>query len=329
MIRNVGIDVSKKELVVAIEHEPETMVFSNDTKGHKVLCRVLTKRGLRAKVCLEPTSLYSLDIALRLHDHPRVELMVANPRAVRNFAKATMTRGKTDSLDAILLLEYVKRMEFHPWTPPSPAALELRTMTRRTLALTEQATAEKNRLKAVQSTETTPDAVTEDIQAHITFLVDRIAKLEARAIAFVRAHPDYQRKFDLLLTVRGIAETSAVRLLGELLVLPPDMDMRQWVAHAGLDPRPCSSGTSLNRPTRISKAGNAYLRSILFMPAGVAAIHEPAVKGFYNHLIHDRGKEKLQARVAVMRKLLHAIYGMFASNKPFDGTRFYSPPLSA
>ena len=96
----------------------------------------------------------------------------------------------------------------------------------------------------------------------------------------------------------------------------------QWVAHAGLDPKPKESGTTINRPRRISKGGNKYLRTALYMPALVAIRHHQNVKAFYDKLI-ARGKKPLQAIVAVMRKLLHAIWGVWTYDQDFDGQKFY------
>ncbi len=56
---------------------------------------------------------------------------------------------------------------------------------------------------------------------------------------------------------------SAIKLMGELLVLPEDMRAKQWVALAGLDPRHNTSGTSVNKKPRLSKAGNHHLRKAL------------------------------------------------------------------
>ena len=113
-----------------------------------------------------------------------------------------------------------------------------------------------------------------------------------------------------------------MRLLGELLVLPDDLTAPQWVAHAGLDPRPYESGTSIHRPRRISKVGNRHLRAALYMPALVAIQHEPNVKAFYSKLV-SAGKKPMQAVVAVMRKLLHAIWGMLKHDQNFDGNKFF------
>ena len=58
------------------------------------------------------------------------------------------------------------------------------------------------------------------------------------------------------------------------------------------------------------------------MPALVAVQHDPHLGAFYQHLL-DNGKEKLQALVAVMRKLLHAIFGMFKHRQAYDGTQLF------
>jgi transposase len=144
----------------------------------------------------------------------------------------------------------------------------------------------------------------------------------------VVADPELERRYQLLLSIPGFAVTSALHTLAELLLLPADMDVRQWVAYAGLDPRHHTSGSSVEKKPRISKAGNKHLRRALYMPALVALVHEPHLRAFYQHLL-ARGKCKMQALVAVMRKLLHAIFGMFKHHQTFDGSKVYTPPPTA
>ena len=122
-----------------------------------------------------------------------------------------------------------------------------------------------------------------------------------------------------------IADASAIQLLGELLVLPDDMQAKQWVAMAGLDPRQLLSGSSVSMKPRLSKAGIRYLRIALYMPALSAASHHPNVRAFYHHLIENRGLKKIQAVCAVMRKRLLAIHALLKTNSSFDSSRFYTP----
>ncbi len=127
-----------------------------------------------------------------------------------------------------------------------------------------------------------------------------------------------------LTTTPGIAHASAMRLLGELLVLPVGLKAPQWVAQAGLDPRPCESGSSVHKPRQITKTGNRHLRTALFMPALVAVQRDAQIKAFYEALV-ARGKKPKQAIIAVMRKLLHAIWGMLTHGQNFDPAKFYQP----
>jgi transposase len=71
---------------------------------------------------------------------------------------------------------------------------------------------------------------------------------------------------------------------------------------------------------RISRGGSRHLRHALYMPALVALCHEPHLRAFYQRLL-SRGKKPLQAVVAVMRKLLHALFAMFRSNSSYDGSK--------
>ena len=322
----VGIDVSALELAVAVERDGKTLplaTFENDRAGHLKLIRWLTKSARPVRVCLEATGVYSLDLALALERAKRVEVMVANPRAIADFARAFLQRSKTDALDAVVILEFLKRMPFQTWQPPALEILQLRAISRRITALTRNMTMEKNRLHAAGRCEHLTAFVRENIDEHLEHLQDSIARLAEEAVAMIRRSPDLSRRFDHLVSVKGIAAASATQILAELSVLPSDMTSRQWVAHAGLDPRHHESGSSIHKHARITKAGNRYLRSALYMPALVAIRHEPNVGAFYGKLL-GRGKKPIQANVAVMRKLLHAIHGMLHHDRDFEGEKFFA-----
>jgi len=87
------------------------------------------------------------------------------------------------------------------------------------------------------------------------------------------------------------------------------LDARQWVAFSGLDPRLFKSGKSVEKRPRISRSGSRHLRRALYMPAPVALRRDPYLRVFDQNLL-ARGKARLQAVVAVMRKLLHALFAM-------------------
>lgn len=341
-LQTVGVDVSARSLAVEIASGGQivSLEVANTPAGHRALIRRLTKKGRAARVCLESTGVYGLDLALALERAPRIEVMVVNPRAAKRFAGALMQRSKTDAIDAGVLREYAARMPFEPWRAPEPIRLELRSLCRRIQTLVKMQTQEKNRLHAAGSTRTSSTIIRNDIEVNIRHLERRIDQLEAQALALLASDAELLHAFELITSIRGFAARSAVLVLAELAVLPPQMTPRQWTAHAGLDPRHVLSGESVHRPARISRAGNVHLRRPLYMPALVARRHEPQVRAFYDHLL-ARGKKRRQALVAIMRKLLHSIHGMLHHDADFDGLKFYaaqtthqqptaaSPPLAA
>lgn len=146
--------------------------------------------------------------------------------------------------------------------------------------------------------------------------------MRAAALTLVQQDLELRPRLALLLSMPGIGEVSALNLLGELSLLAPGLSVRQWVAHSGLDPAHHESGSSVRKPARISRAGNRYLRRALYMPALVAVRHDPHLNAFYQTLL-ARHKAKLQALIAVARKMLHAIFGMFRWQKDYDGARLF------
>ena len=251
--------------------------------------------------------------------------MVINPKAAKRFAEAIQTRTKTDAVDAAVLAQLALRMPVTPWQHPDDLALAIRACARRIAALNKLRTQTKNQLHAAQLTTRVPDFLLVGLRQLIVFLEAQIKQLRRQALDLIATDETLQQSFERLISTTGIADASAIQLLGELLVLPEEMRAKQWVAMAGLDPRQHSSGSSVNKKPRLSKVGNRYLRMALYMPALSAVRHEPNVRAFYRHLIDSRGLKELQAVCAVMRKLLLAIHAMLSTNSPFDGSRFYSP----
>jgi transposase len=322
----VGIDVSARHLSVCIEDGSGTtqqLEVPNTSTGHQQLIKRLSHKRNTARVCLEWTGNYSLDLALALHQAPAIEVMIVNPKAAHNFAQAFLQRAKTDAIDAQILMEFAKRMPFQAWQPPTLNRLQLRVLARRSGALTQMKTQEKNRLHSTEFGRELHQAIRKDLEAHIRHLERQIQKLEQAALDLIWSEPSLRKDLLLLTSIKGIARTSAIQILSELCVLPSDMTDRQWVAHAGLDPKHHESGTSVHKAAHISRIGNRHLRAALYMPALSAVQFEPHIQAYYQALL-QRGKLPMQALVAVMRKLLHSINAMLRDGVDFQGQLFFA-----
>ena len=319
-----GVDVSAKTLT-GVRHRggnEEEREFSNDAVGHRELVRWVGKTG---RVCVEATGVYHLQLALTLRA-AGVEVMVLNPRVAKDFARALANRSKTDQVDAWTLLEYVERMEFVAWAAPSETVLELRELGRRLNQLVQTAVDEKNRLHA-KTVSGLSKTVVADVKAHLAQIAKRIKQIERAAVEVVQSDADLYEQFEILRRIRGVGTRSAIHLLTELAVLDPTMSVKQLVAYAGLDPRRYESGTSVEKPARISKVGNARLRAILYMIALSAVRHDRGARLFYARLV-ARGKKKMQALVAVMRKLLHGIWIVLQRRVAFESSVLFAASLA-
>ena len=283
--------------------------------AQKAKCRHL-------RVVVEATGVYFLDLALTAIEIG-AEVMVINPKRAHHFAQALSTRSKTDAIDAGVLLVYLERMAFRPWQPPSADALAIRQFGRHIAQLTDERTAAKNRLHALENASGSPAMLRTDLKRGIANLDQRIERLSKAALKIIRAEPGLSAQFDALDSIVGVAEASALPLLGELLMLPRDMNARACVSHAGLDIRMHQSGTSVNKPPRLSKQGNKHLRRALFMPAMTACTRDPHAREFKERLV-AKGKKPIQAIAALMRKLLTAAWALMRNPGTYDGSLLFA-----
>ncbi|WP_043649839.1 transposase, partial [Chitinilyticum litopenaei] len=77
------------------------------------------------------------------------------------------------------------------------------------------------------------------------------------------------------------------------------------------------SGSSLFGRARLSKAGPARIRAMLYMAAITAKRYNPHVKAQYERLL-ARGKCKMSALGAAMRKLVHLCFGVLKTRQPYQ-----------
>lgn len=317
----VGIDVAAKKLSASGERVRLRPDYENSAAGRSVLIKALGRSEHPVRVVMEATGIYFLDLACEL-TKAGIEVMVVNPRAAHHFAEAVLQRRKDDPVDAALLRTYGQRLPFVPWLPPAATLFALRAMAREAQAQTKVATAAKNRLHAMKATVLTPAKLIRALERQLRRTEALIDELVAAAVALVETDPELKRKFARTDSAPGFAAKASIMVMGELVVLPP-MSATQWVAQAGIDVREVRSGTSVQRRPKISKRGNKRLREALFYPALTAAQCCPQARAFVERLV-ARGKTRLQAIVALMRKLLHAIHAMWQNDEDFDAAKLFA-----
>ena len=312
-----GIDVSKDTLDAGLlgpTGATRGKRFANTPAGHAALLAWADRQAAGGDIhfCMEATGPYSAAIATFLHAAGRV-VSVVNPARVKAHAKACGQANKTDPADARAIATFARDRTPRPWVPPSPEVRELQGLVRRRDDLRRMAAAEKNRLDAP---DLTPAART-SIARSLRFLMKEADRVQAEAEGLVAATPALAADCALLESVKGIGRQTATTVLAEL---PPVAEVRSAesaAAYCGLAPSEFTSGKSVRKRTRLSKAGNARLRTALYLPTLTAIRFNPVLKGFFERLV-AAGKPKMQAVGACMRKLVMICYGVLKNRKPFD-----------
>lgn len=302
----VGIDVSKTRLDVAVLPSGEAWSCGNDEAGIKDL--VDRVRVFRAGlVVLEATGGYELGVTMALAEQ-EIPLVVANPRQVRDFARATGRLAKTDSLDAHMLALFGQRVAPEPRPLADEAAQELRALLTRRRQLVDMLSAERHRLDLAKK------LVRKSLKAHIAYLERELRISNTELTGLIRESPIWREKDDLLQSVPGIGQITSQTLVAELPELG-HLGRREIAALVGVAPLNRDSGR--HRGVRHTWGGRSSVRKVLFMAALTAVRWNPAIRSFYQRLA-AAGKPKKVALVACMRKLLTILNTMVRSNQPWN-----------
>lgn len=309
----IGIDISKRKFDLALLHRGKLKhkAFPNTPAGHEALIAWLRDLGVTAAhACLESTNVYGEALAECLHDHGYT-VSIANPARIKGFAQSELARTKTDKADAGVIARFCAALRPAPWTPDPQEIRELRALVRRLEALMDMRQQEINRFQVA------PPVVAETVQAHIEYLNQSIKDTKQRIRDHIDHHPDLKQKKELLASIPGIAEATIHVALSEFADITRFKNAKCLAAFVGVAPRERQSGSSVRGRTVLSKMGRGKLRKAFFMPALVALRYNPLLKAMKERLL-AAGKAKMAIVGAAMRKLVHLIYGVLKSGKPFD-----------
>ncbi len=311
----LGIDVAKATIDVALlvdeQSKPRHKVFANSARGFEELAAWLEEQeATQLHACMESTGSYGIALAEFLISKGH-SVSVVNPKRIKNYAKSRMSRNKTDKQDALLIARFCLKENPELWQPPVPEVQELQALVRRLETLKELKQQELNRLEA----KPTP-AVRASIEAMLVYLEEQIAAVAAAIASHIDQHPDLARQVELLKSIPGIGEATAFKLLAEL-DFSQFRSAREVVAFVGLSPSHNQSGSSQRGKGYLSKIGRSNLRKALYFPAINARRCNPVLRSFADNLI-SRGKPKMVVVCACMRKLLHLVFGVLKSGRPFD-----------
>lgn len=322
MTAYIGIDVSKHKLDCAWLRDPtagqvKTRVFRNEPGGMTALVDWLAQHtGQPAAAChvvIEATGVYHEALAQTLYD-AGLAVSVVNPAYSQAFAQSLGQRQKTDKKDSVMLARYGAAHQPAVWHPEPRAVRELKDRIARLEALDTDIQRECNRRE--KAGVAGADQVVASIDTVLSTLRAERDRLARDIDDHIDRHPELQADRDLLASIPGIGPSVSLRLMATLRSRA-FTSARQAAAFAGLVPVRHESGRSVQRAPHLSKAGAPALRRRLYMAAVVAMRHNPDVKAQY-HRLTCRGKSRMSALGAAMRKLVHIAYGVLKHRIPYQ-----------
>ena len=160
--------------------------------------------------------------------------------------------------------------------------------------------------------------ITDSLTKSIAFLEAELKRLQKTVDEHLDRHPDLKRDMTLLTSIPAVGERVGNTLLAVMHAHHFE-SAEQVAAYQGWVPVERQSGSSLLGRARLSKAGPARVRAVLYMATVVTTKCNPHVKALYERLL-ARGTSKMSALGAAMRKLVHLCFGVLKTQQPYPST---------
>ncbi|MBN7799208.1 IS110 family transposase [Parahaliea mediterranea] len=319
----IGIDVSKSKLDCLwirdlSKLKVKSKVQPNTPKGHRALLdwaiQLTGEPVAGLHFVMEATGVYHEALAYALYD-AGAQVSVVNPTRIRDFAKSLGAHSKNDRKDSVVIARYGMTQSPILWEPEPKEVRELKALLARYEAVKQDIEREWNRLEKAQVSQSSAQVRT-SIE-HVREQLDRERKrLESLIDDHIDNHPGLKQDRALLESIPGVGPTVSQQMVAVLRSRRFEK-ASQCAAFLGLIPIERESGTSVKKPPRLSKFGDGRIRAKLYMAAMVATRHNTVIQAQYRRLVR-RGKSRMAAIGAAMRKLVHLCYGVLKHQTPYQ-----------
>lgn len=323
--QSIGIDVSKDSLECCIgsidseqnEKFSKTKSFDNSEEGFKQMLQwVYESRNAQNVVfIMEATGVYYENLAYWL-DSREEKLSVLLPSKIKHFTKSLNVKTKTDSVDAKVLSKIGLERKIPFWTMPSKMMRQIKFLCRELREIKTKLVLSKNQLHAKTYSYDCPKSVFRRLSMQIDLLETQMLEIEAELRITAMADKCFYDKINKLQTIPGVSFITVICILAETNAFALVVNAKQLTSYAGLDVQFNQSGNKTGK-TKISKKGNSFIRSALYMPALCASRYNPLMKEFYSRLAENKPAKKI-AVTAVARKLLVLIYTLWKNDTEFN-----------
>jgi len=325
--QNIGVDVSKDSLDVVfstIDIQQYVKIkasrrFANSPSGFKQIHQWIESKkakDVEVRISMEATGIYYEQLAWFLQEK-KYAVSVILPTKAKRYLQAIGHKSKSDKIDAKGLARMGLEQRLALWKPISKNVYHLRLLTRQLEDFNNQRTVFLNQLHALGHSAYSVQEVEKSLKKMVKELEKGISQLEKAIERLIKEDEVLYPKVQKILSIKGVGLKTIAVLLAETNGFVSFENQGQLVSYSGYDIVKNQSGKRSGK-ARMSKKGNAHIRRAMHMPAfGVVRNQVIPFVSLYERLI-GRGKKKMQAYVAVQRKLLILIWTLWRKNESYD-----------
>lgn len=321
----LGIDVSKESIDACLIRQEDGQLFENkfhnNVSGFKHLKMWCKQQQCecdnRTLCCMEHTGLYT---RLLVHYLLSRDVAVWLESSLQIKRSQGLVRGKSDKIDAQRIARYARLYQ------SKAQIVEISVLT---LEKLKDLQANRRRLmKALQTIQTSAEEL-KQFDASTAKLMDKVNregirgleksldKVDEQILTFIGEDESLKRKYDLMLSVKGVGKVLAAMLLVYTHGFNRLVDSRKLACYSGVAPFVYQSGTSIRGKTGVSQFANGELKRVLHMAAISSVQHNPELHDYYKRKVEE-GKNKMSVINAVRNKLLHRIVAVVKRGTPYE-----------
>lgn len=328
--QSIGIDIAKDKFDVCfsvLDASGRVVVkssrsFANHKSGFVTFDQWVVKwqtSGVELCFTMEATGVYYENLAWHLHQQGR-QVSVVLPNLAKKYLQSLGYKSKNDKIDAKGLAQMGAERKLQQWQPLSKQLYLLRKLTREHEQINKANTSIKNLLHVEEYAMIAGKSTVKRLEKTLQLFQQQLLAIEKELQAVVAADQLLAAKVANITSIKGVGFLTAVTIIAETNGFELFQNQRQLVSYAGYDVVENQSGKRVGK-TRISKKGNSHIRRCLFMPAFNMVRYElPVFKELFERLL-AKGRTKMQAYVALQKKLLVLIYTLWRKDEKYEAQK--------
>jgi transposase len=306
--RVIGIDICTERLDIADSFLKIELAIEYTVEAVKAKIVRKIKDAANTLVVCEATGGLEYLLVDALHD-ANIDVVVANPARVRDFASGHGFFEKSDRIDASVLQLFGQQVSVSLAKPRSKEERNFIALCRRRTQLLQLINQESNRKSRCADSQAKAF-----IEEMLQTLKKQLKSVDSVLASLIEERAKTDSKVNVIRSVPGVGPVTTATLLSEL----PELGTlsRSKVAKlVGVAPIIRQSGKSDGK--RRTRGGRGAVRKVLYMAALVGTQKNPVIERFYKRLVSN-GKPKKLAIMACMRKLLTMLNDMVRHDKQWD-----------